>query len=130
MPDPKTRGRLFKSSLPKGAPIRDDIPFELLGEHFELSGGHIKQAVLKAAFYAKRDNCEIGLAQLTEATVAECRELGMLMNDHLPRPLTNALRAEKGLPPLTQEEYDRHYRPLISSDLPLMDLPPGVPVPD
>ena len=130
MPDGKTRGRLFRSSIPKGAPMRDDIPFDLLGEHFELSGGHIKQAVLKAAFYAKRDNCEIGLAQLTEATVAECRELGMLMNDHLPRPLTNALRAEKGLKPLTQEEYDRSYRPLISSDLPLMDLPAGVPIPE
>jgi len=128
MPDGETRGRLFKSSIPKNAPVRSDIPFDLLGEQFELSGGHIKQAVLKAAFYAKRDNCEIGLTQLTEATVAECRELGMLMNDHLPRPLTNAIRAEAGQPPLSQDEYDNMYRRIISSDLPLMDLPAGVPI--
>ncbi len=130
MPDGETRGRLFRSSIPKGAPIRDDIPFDLLGEQFEISGGHIKQAVLKAAFYAKRDNCPIGLAQLAEATISECRELGMLMNDNLPRPLTNALRAEKGLPPLSQEEYDASHRPLISQDLPLMDLPNGIPMDD
>lgn len=128
MPDAETRGRLFKSSIPKGAPIRDDIPFNLLGEQFEISGGHIKQAVLKAAFYAKRDNTSIGLTQLTEATVSECRELGMLMNDHLPRPLTNAIRAERGEPPLSEDEYDKLYRRIISDDLPFMELPEGVPI--
>ncbi len=129
MPDGQTRGKLFKSLIPKNAPIRPDIPFDLLGEQFEISGGHIKQAVLKAAFYAKRDNTDIGLAQLTEATIAECRELGMLMNDNLPRPLTNALRQEKGLPPLSEEEYRRIHQPLVSQDLPLMDIPEGVPIP-
>lgn len=128
MPDAKTRGKLFRSLLPKSAPVRPDIPFDLLGEQFEISGGHIKQAVLKAAFYAKRDNTDIGLAQLTEATISECRELGMLMNDNLPRPLTNALRAERGEPPLSEEEYRRQYKPLVSQDLPHMDLPEGVPV--
>lgn len=128
MPDAQTRGKLFQSLLPKAAPVKPNIPFDLLGEHFEISGGHIKQAVLKAAFYAKRDNSDIGLAQLTEATISECRELGMLMNDNLPRPLTNALRAEKGLPPLTEEEYRRLHQPILSQDLPLMDLPEGVPI--
>ena len=128
MPDAKTRGKLFESLLPKAAPVRPNIPFDLLGEHFEISGGHIKQAVLKAAFYAKRDNTDIGLAQLTEATISECRELGMLMNDNLPRPLTNALRVERGEKPLTEEEYRHQYQPLISQDLPHMDLPEGVPI--
>ena len=129
MPDGPTRGRLFESLIPKHAPVKPGIPYDLLGEHFEISGGHIKQAVLKAAFYAKRDNTDIGLQQLTEATIAECRELGMLMNDNLPMPLTNALRVEKGLPPLTDEEYRRIHQPLISQDLPLMDIPEGVPIP-
>lgn len=130
MPDAGTRAKLFQSLIPKTAPLRKDIPFHLLGEQFEISGGHIKQAVLKAAFYAKRDETEIGLAQLTEACIAECRELGMLMNDNLPRPLTNALRAEKGEPPLSEEEYRHRYQPLISQDLPHMELPVGVPVKD
>ena len=129
MPDGPTRGRLFESLIPKHAPVKPGIPYDLLGEHFEISGGHIKQAVLKAAFYAKRDNTDIGLQQLTEATIAECRELGMLMNDNLPMPLTNALRVEKGLPPLTAEEYRRLHQPLVSQDLPLMDIPEGVPIP-
>lgn len=129
MPDGETRGRLFASLIPKTAPVKENIPFDLLGEHFEISGGHIKQAVLKAAFYAKRDNSLIGLKQLAEATISECRELGMLMNDNLPRPLTNALRVEKGLPPLSEEEYRQLHKPRISQDLPLLDLPEGVPIP-
>ena len=128
MPDAQTRELLFKSLIPANAPVRKGIPFGLLGEHFEISGGYIKQTVLKAAFYAKRDNAAIGLSQLTEAAIAECRKLGMLMNDNLPRPLTNALRAEKGLPPLNEEEYRRIHKPVISQDLPLLDLPEGVPI--
>ena len=129
MPDAETREMLFKSLIPASAPVRKGIPFDLLGEHFEISGGYIKQTVLKAAFYAKRDNSAIGLSQLTEAAIAECRKLGMLMNDNLPRPLTNALRAEKGLPALSEEEYRRIHQPVISQDLPLLDLPAGIPIP-
>lgn len=128
MPDAQTRARLFASLIPTNAPIKGNIPFDLLGEHFEISGGHIKQAVLKAAFYARRDNSNIGLAQLTDATVAECRELGMLMNDNLPKNLTNALRAERGLKPLTDEEYKQLHQPSITQNLALPELPLGTPI--
>ena len=129
MPDAETRERLFKALIPPRAPVKKNIPFDLLGNHFEISGGYIKQTVLKAAFYAKRDNTAIGLSQLTEAAIAECRKLGMLMNDNLPQSLTNAIRAEKGLPALSEEEYRRIHRPVISQDLPLLDLPEGIPIP-
>ncbi|MFA5624252.1 MAG: ATP-binding protein [Bradymonadales bacterium] len=131
MPDAETRGRLFASLIPSSAPVKPDIPYELLGEHFELSGGHIKQAVLKAAFYARRDNENIGLAQLTDATIAECRELGMLMNDNLPKNITNALRIEKGLKPLNDEEYRRLHQPSLTPDLSkTLEVPLGVPIVD
>ena len=113
MPDADTRSRLYETLIPKGAPVLPDIPYALLGEHFELSGGQIKQAVLRAAFYARRDGKDIGLTQLTEASLTECRELGMLVNDSFPMPLTNALRVEKGLSPLTDEEYKALRKPML-----------------
>ena len=128
MPDAAVRTRIYASVMPKAAPVKPNIPFELLGEYFEVSGSSIKRIVLNAAFYAYRDKCDIGLVQLTEAAVSVCRELGMLINDNLPMPLTNAIRIEKGLKPLSEEEYKRIHKPVISQDLPLMDIPEGIPV--
>lgn len=118
MPDAETRGRLYKSLMPRAAPVRKDIPWDLLGEQFEITGGHIKQAVLRAAFYAKRDDSPIGLTHLVEASTVECRELGMLMSDRLPKPLERALRAEKGLPDLPDDEP----REIILSERPLSEV--------
>ena len=104
MPDVETRAKLWKSMIPPEAPQRADIPFELIGEHFEISGGHIKQAVLRAAFYARRKAEEIGFEHLVEAATAECRELGMLMSDKLPKPMQRALALERGEPPPPEED--------------------------
>lgn len=128
MPDAETRAVLYRNSIPESAPMKDGIPFDILADCFELTGGHIRNVVLNSAFYAYRDNARIGLSHLTEAAIRECRELGMLINDNLPMPLTNALRAEAGLAPLTDEEYRRIHRPVISQDLPLLDIPEGIPI--
>jgi hypothetical protein len=45
--------------------------------------------------YARRDGEPIGLAHLVEAATAECRELGMLISDKLPKRLTQALKEER-----------------------------------
>ena len=128
MPDAETRSKIYQAALPKSAPVKKEIPFDLLGQYFELSGSQIRQVVLNAAFYAYRDKSSIGLTQLTESAVAVCREQGMLVNDNLPMPLTNAIRAEKGLKPLSEEEYRRIHKPVISQDLPLLDIPEGIPI--
>lgn len=94
MPDPPTRARLWRALIPDDAPLREGIPFKLLGRHYELSGGHIKQAVLRAGFYARRDRDSIGLRHLVEAAKAECREIGMLVTDDNPKALARALKAE------------------------------------
>ncbi|MBN1944822.1 MAG: ATP-binding protein [Bradymonadales bacterium] len=95
MPDEKLRGELWKNMLPKTAPVRPAIPYQLLGKHFEVAGGHIKQAVLRSAVYARRDGTPIGFKQLLEAAQAECRELGMLVSDRLPKELAKALEKER-----------------------------------
>jgi ATP-dependent 26S proteasome regulatory subunit len=90
MPDEELRASLWRNLLPTSAPLTDNIAYDLLGKHFELAGGHIKQAVLRAAVYARRDKSMIGSKQLIEAAIAECREMGMLIGK-LPKELQEAI---------------------------------------
>ena len=39
--------------IPEAAPLAPDVNFEELGSRFELSGGHIKSAVFRAAVRAE-----------------------------------------------------------------------------
>lgn len=104
MPDDETRARLWKSFIPKSAPVEPNIPFELLGEYFEITGGHIKQAVLRAAFYARRAHSAIHFHHLVEGALIECRELGMLISERMPKKLMEAMRKSQGLPPIVSEQ--------------------------
>lgn len=95
MPDAPTRARLWEALIPSSAPLLPGIPWKLLGKHYELTGGHIKQAVLRAGFYARRAGSDIGLKHLVEGATAECREIGMLVSDELPKQLQKAVKAEQ-----------------------------------
>ena len=107
MPDDETRGELWRSLIPEKAPILEGVRFDLLGKHFEISGGHIKQAVLRSAFYAKRADMPISFEHMLDAARTECRELGMLMSDNLPKELAKALRKERGEPEPPEDNDDR-----------------------
>jgi SpoVK/Ycf46/Vps4 family AAA+-type ATPase len=104
MPDAELRAQLWQTMLPSSAPVDEGIPFDLLGKHYELAGGYIKQAVLRAAVYARRDRGSIGLAHLIEAADAECRELGMLISDRRPKKLEKALNKALGKPEVADKE--------------------------
>ncbi len=95
MPDSATRAELWKALIPSTAPLRKGIDWRLLGKQFELTGGHIKQAVLRAGFYARREGDEICLRHLVEGATAECREIGMLVSDELPKNLARAVSKER-----------------------------------
>lgn len=59
--------------------MSDDVDFEELAANDELSGGHIKNAVLRAAFPAAQEKAPIGFDQLDRAAALEAREMGMLV---------------------------------------------------
>jgi AAA+ superfamily predicted ATPase len=84
MPDAKQRAELWRKLLPPGAPQRADIDFERIGEEFELSGGHVRNAVLRAAIEAADEHEPISGEMLWRAGVSECREMGILI--HNPKP--------------------------------------------
>lgn len=54
-PDPDTREMLWKTTIPKGTPMGDDVDIRFLAEHFEFVGGNIKNCILNAAFLAAAD---------------------------------------------------------------------------
>lgn len=78
-PDAQARERLWRSMLPPEAEVEDDIDWSYLAAGYELAGGAIKNAMLRAAFLAAGDERAIGMDQLHAAAVAECAALGQLI---------------------------------------------------
>ncbi len=73
-PDATMREEIYRRTIPASAPLADDIDWAFLAEKFELSGGHIKNIVLSAAFLAAQEGQPIGMSQLMRAAVDELRK--------------------------------------------------------
>ena len=73
-PDPAMREEIYRRTMPKSAPLAEDIDWAFLAEKFVLSGGHIKNIVLSAAFLAALENSPIGMSQLLRAAVGELKK--------------------------------------------------------
>lgn len=79
MPNQEEREQLWSAMLPPKAPVEVDLPFDLLAKAYEFSGGEIKNAVLRAAFYAAVADSPLTLELLDRAAQAECQERGRLV---------------------------------------------------
>ena len=73
-PDAKAREEIYRRTIPASAPRDDDIDWRFLAEKFELSGGHIKNIVLAAAFMAAGAGEPIGMGHLLKAAVGEMKK--------------------------------------------------------
>jgi len=77
-PDASAREKIWRQCLPKEAPIKD-VNFRFLSRRLELTGGHIRQITVRAAFAAARENDKaIEMRHLVHATRAELVKLGMV----------------------------------------------------
>jgi len=54
-PDAKERSLIWRRLIPEKAPVANDVDFDGLGCRFKLTGGHIRNAILRAAFAAAAD---------------------------------------------------------------------------
>ncbi|MCB9546331.1 MAG: AAA family ATPase [Myxococcales bacterium] len=77
-PDASERARLWARMLPPGAPRAPALDFDALGRRFKLTGGHIKNAVVRAAYGAAAQGRVIDQALLTQAAQDEVHALGRL----------------------------------------------------
>ncbi len=57
-PDAVARTAIWKGLLPPQMPVAGVIDYAYLGRRYELSGGHIKNAVVRAAYRAAREKGE------------------------------------------------------------------------
>ncbi|MDX9719872.1 MAG: ATP-binding protein [Myxococcota bacterium] len=78
-PGKEERTELWRRMLPKKAPKSDDIDFEELGEYYELSGGHIKNAIIRAGYEALERGTSLDMEALAEAAEREATTTGRLV---------------------------------------------------
>ena len=75
MPDARLRAGIWRALLPGTVPVHGKIDFDRLGRNFALTGGHIKNAVFKAAFRAARSEVALQQAGLELAAMEELEVL-------------------------------------------------------
>jgi SpoVK/Ycf46/Vps4 family AAA+-type ATPase len=76
-PDAGAREEIWRRCLPEHSHSLDASAFRLLARKIELTGGHIRQITLRAAFVAAAAETTIGLEHIVYAANAELAKLGM-----------------------------------------------------
>ena len=75
-PDVEAREEIWRRCLPEKSHALDATTFRQLARKIELTGGHIRQITLRAAFLAAAADKLIGLAHIAYAANAELAKLG------------------------------------------------------
>jgi SpoVK/Ycf46/Vps4 family AAA+-type ATPase len=79
-PDEDTREQLWRAHLPPELPIAGTLTLDALARKYQLSGGYIRNACLRAAFLAAQDETSLHQRHLERAVALEFAELGKLSN--------------------------------------------------
>jgi hypothetical protein len=77
-PDEDTRAELWRAHLPRELPRAGDLTFDVLAHKYQLSGGYIRNACLRAAFLAAQEETALHQHHLERAVALEFAELGKL----------------------------------------------------
>ncbi|MDC0713301.1 ATP-binding protein [Stigmatella sp. ncwal1] len=86
LPDERQRRRLWEGIWPAGVPRAADVDLGFLAQRFELSGGHIRNIALAAAFLAAASTGKVSQKHLLHATRREYQKLGRRVDEALFRP--------------------------------------------
>ena len=77
-PEAQSRAKIWQVLFPPECPVADEIDFGELGEAFEISGGHIKNAVVRSAYRAAARGDSIRFEDIEFAAEQECKSAGKL----------------------------------------------------
>jgi len=77
-PDEETRAELWRAHLPPELPTTGPLTLDTLARKYQLSGGYIRNACLRAAFLAAQDETSLHQHHLERAVALEFAELGKL----------------------------------------------------
>jgi hypothetical protein len=78
-PDADARAALWSKVFPHTCQLAEDVSPQRLGEMFEMSGGNIRNAAVRAAFLAAAESKALDMAACITAAERECREMGLLV---------------------------------------------------
>jgi len=78
-PDGEMRARLWREMFTSKVPLAAHIDFTDLGRRFELSGGHIKAAAMRAIYHAAASDEPVTMHSLCAAAQTEYQGLGKLV---------------------------------------------------
>jgi len=76
-PDVEAREKIWRQCLPPESHALDDAAFRHVARRIDLTGGHIRQITLRAAFVAAAAGTRIGIEHVAYAARAELAKLGM-----------------------------------------------------
>jgi AAA+ superfamily predicted ATPase len=79
IPEVEERERLWRSFMPDRAPVARDVDLRTLANEFELSGGYIKNAAVRAAFLAASHDAPISMELLRLASALEMEDMGRVV---------------------------------------------------
>ncbi len=83
MPDVEERTKLWRSMIGKTVPVAGRLDLAALAARYEMSGGYIRNAVLRAAFFAADADVPVSHQHLARAAQLEYQAMGRIM----PSPL-------------------------------------------
>jgi AAA+ superfamily predicted ATPase len=80
VPEADERKRLWRAMIPTSAPMARDLAFDRLADTFAMSGGYIRNAVVRAAFLAADEKSDIGQTHLVRAARLEYEAMGKVVS--------------------------------------------------
>ncbi|MFC8363060.1 ATP-binding protein [Streptomyces griseorubiginosus] len=80
-PDADDRRRIWRTLLPPSAPLAPDVDLAVLARELPVTGAHIRNIVLQAAFLAAADGTAIGRPHLLRGARREFEKIGKLWTE-------------------------------------------------
>jgi SpoVK/Ycf46/Vps4 family AAA+-type ATPase len=77
-PDEETRVALWRAHIPPSVPRAEELVFEELARKYQMSGGYIRNACLRAMFLAAQEETTLHQHHLERAVALEFAEMGKL----------------------------------------------------
>ena len=76
VPEDDQRQGLWEAMIPAAAPVEPNLDMSRLASEFEMSGGYIKNAMMRAAYLAADENTAISMKHLWQSARAEYEAMG------------------------------------------------------
>ncbi len=80
-PDSQQRHRIWEGVWPADTPLGPDVDLNFLADNVEITGGHIRNIALAAAFLAAEAGTPVSMAHLLHATQREYQKMGKVITD-------------------------------------------------